>query len=306
MAVTELFVLSGVNIEPASLVLNGIVDSRFEDGVEDLALAPDGLVDPTFLATFQQNPRITVESANIAAALGAIGISGLKMTGAVGTKFYFSQVEAGGTRKTGSEHLSLQMIAGMLIPLTLTARQGAEARFAFAAAPQYDGTNDPIIIAVSQALPSIAAFTTAFTVGPVSINGSALAGVQETRVDFGLDLFTSYGDGDIWPTLVAIRRRAPSITIRCTKMSAINTFGLVGAAQGETDSIIYFRKKADGGANVANATAEHVSLTIADGKINCRTLGGGVDEEAAAETVITPKWDGTNAIIAVSTATAIA
>lgn len=306
MSVGELYVLSGVNINPVSTVLNGIADLQYEDGAEEIVLGADGSVDPTFVSVFQQTPRFRFTTFNLAAALAQVGISGLGIAATPGLDLWFAQVDDLGTRLGASSHLKCAMVSGLMYPTELIAPHGGEARLSYEVVPQYDGSNNPFTFTANQSLPTIAALTTVWTCGPVVINGTQLAGVEEIRVDFGITLFTRAGDGDVWPTFVAIRTRQPRIRVRCSKISALTSFGLTGVAQGATDSLIYFRAKADAGANVPDGTASHVKLAIDDGKIACRAVSGSGDEAASGEYEIVPKADSAgNPIIAVSTGVAI-
>ena len=100
--------------------------------------------------------------------------------------------------------------------------------------------------------------------------------------------------------------RQPSITIRTAEALALNTFGLAGTAQGVTDSVVYFRKKDEGGTVVANATEEHISFTVDEGIITVDDVTGPHGDILGSQVVITPTYDGTNAIMAIDTTAAIA
>ena len=199
----------------------------------------------------------------------------------------------------------MTMKKGLLIPRTLTAPLDSLANLSFEAIASYDESNDPIVIAANQALEGSPAVSEGFVCGPAKINGVALPGVQEITIDFGITELVQAADGQVWPTFVAIMSRRPVITIRCLDVLSLNTFGLSGAAQGDTDSLIYLRKVAEGGLRVADDTAEHISFAIDEGRISVNTIGGGHDSPQASEVKITPTYDGTNDIVAINTATAI-
>jgi hypothetical protein len=87
--------------------------------------------------------------------------------------------------------------------------------------------------------------------------------------------------------------------------SVLSTFGIYGTVQGATDSVFYLRKKLEGSTNTADATAEHISFSVAEGMIQVGPLRGSHPGRVGAQLIITPTYNGSDAIIAISTATAI-
>ena len=99
--------------------------------------------------------------------------------------------------------------------------------------------------------------------------------------------------------------RKPKITIKTTDVISLSTFGLSGVAQGGTDSVIYLRKVAEGGARVQDGTAEHISFTVDEGMITVTGIDANDGEVANSTIEITPTFDGKNDILAIGTAVAI-
>ena len=87
---------------------------------------------------------------------------------------------------------------------------------------------------------------------------------------------------------------------------SLNTFGLDGTAQGATDSYVYFKKVAEGGTRVADATAEHIKFNVDEGIITVDSTDADDGGIATSTVRITTTYDGTNAPIVVSTTSAIA
>jgi hypothetical protein len=286
-----------------------ITDFSISTAIQELLLGSDGAVDPTFVAVGEQRPRAAFTTSMLATVLAKCGISGLAIAADVdefGADMFFKKVVEGGTRETGSNHLRLRIAKGLLVPRTLNAPHNGLATLGLELIATHDGTNNPIVIATSQALAGTAGVSEAFTAGPVYINGVQLEGVQNISIDFGITEMVLGSDGLVWPTYVAILDRKPVIRVRTIDALALNTFGLTGAAQGITDSLIYLRKISQGGTRVANATAEHIKVSVDEGLISVDTVRGSHPNQLESEVTIRPTYDDANAILAVTTASAIA
>ena len=314
MSVSNLWVPYAVSLNTATLGAGAVLLDQiqnFEDdpGINLVVASGDGQVDPTYVAVMSQRPTMSFGSSALATILGACGISGavIDADGTYpGLVAWYQKMAEGGIRASGSAHLKMTAKEGLLIPTSVTAQQDGTAMVSVQAGLTYDGTNAPIVVADSQALSGSPAVGEMFTVGPVSINGATLEGIQSISFDPGLSLVFGAGDGDVWPTYVSVQARRPRISVVTTDVSALATLGISGAAQGASDSVVWFRKKAEGGTLTADATAEHISLTMDDGMAIPGRGSVTQDGHATREVTLVPSWDGTNAIIVISTAAAIA
>lgn len=95
------------------------------------------------------------------------------------------------------------------------------------------------------------------------------------------------------------------MVITTTNVDQVATMGLFAAQSGTTGngSKIFFRKMLSGSTRVPDATAQHVGLTMVSGMIFARRINGA---KAMAEIELVPTINGTDPMIAVATATAIA
>jgi hypothetical protein len=311
MPVTSLHTLFGVNVDNASAAaffISQINQWGFDAGIQELIAASDGDVDPTFAAVGQQAPRLSFTTSKIATVLAQIGISGLAIAADVdefGVEAYLQKVTEGGTRAGASSHIKLTIKEGILIPRSISASQNQMAQMAIDALATYDGTNNPVVIATGQSLAGTTGISEAFTVGPVWVNGAQINAVQSINVNFGIQEVLSYADGEVWPTHVFIMSRRPSITITSFDVAQLNTLTLSGAAQGSTDSHVYLRKISENGTRVADNTAEHIQFSMDDGRVSVTNIGASQDAPHVASLTLTPTYDGSNAIFAISTAIAI-
>ena len=302
MAVERAFTGYAVDID--SVLFDQITAQAVSAELNEILLSGDGSVYNQYAAIGQVNSLFNLTTTAIAVALAKAGLEGFKIeAGSVATAF-FQQYKKGGTREGVSKHVKMVINEGMIIPRQITVANNGVATISYDIVCTFDGTNEPIVITKDQSLTGVPAVTEAFTVGPVNINGVAITGVQSITIDFGINLITLGGEGEGYPTFVAIDKTAPTITIETTDADQLDDIDLAGVAQGGTDSVIYLRKIDEGSNRVLDATAEHISFTIDEGRIN--VSGANAPGGMATTTIrIVPTWDGTNAVLVINTAVAI-
>jgi hypothetical protein len=281
--------------------INQISAEDLDTGIEEVYAAGDGRVDPNFVAAILQAPRGTLSTMAIVRALGFVPMAGLAINGtAIG--FYFQQYAQGSTRDANGA-LKVSMDDGLIVPVSIEADQRQASITYEVIGRTNDGTTNPLAVAIDQALPALTAADQWFVAGPASINGTAIDSVETVRVDFGIQTISVASNGLPYPRFVAVQARQPSIVIGCRDPELLNTLGVGGVAQGVTDSLVYLRKCAANGARVADNVAEHLKLSIDQGRIQVSRLGGA---EGNCEVRISPTYDGTADIVAVTAGAAIA
>jgi len=316
MSVNALHTLYAVDVDPITesnaVFIDQVSNFSIDPAIQEVLAAADGQVDPTFVAAIGQSPRITFTSSALATLLAEMSnaflTSGIKINSDVthdGLDCFFQQLAEGSTRASGAAHFKMTINEGLLVPRQISVAQGGLATMGLEGIVTYDGTNDPIVLADSQSLIGSPSVDELFTLGPISINGSQLTAVQSLTIDPGIVEVVAIGDGDKWATYAAIMSRAPMITIQTLDVTALSTFGITGTAQTATDTILYLRKLAEGGTHVADATAQHIKITIDEGMIRCGPALASHGATAGIQVNIRPTYDGTNGILVVDPASAI-
>ena len=310
MAITNMFTLCIINLNRTTDVLLGqMVDQNIGLGISRFLEGSDGEVDNRYVSINEQKPMIGFTTTAIATALGLAGISGVGIDVDVpltlgSLEAFFQLLVEGGTRAATATKLTIN--EGILIPRSLSASQGAVAKLSMEAHATYDGTNNPIVLLASQTIPTITpGVAELFTLGPVQINGVAVNGVTDLSVEFGIELIVEGSDGEPWPRFVAIMRRSPSISFTTPDAGLLTTLGISGKAQGATDSVVYFRKIAEGGTRKLDATAEHIKISIDEGIINVEDASASHGSTYGLRCTITPTFDGTAAVLVIDAASAI-
>lgn len=285
-------------------LIDQIREQSVDSGLREIILGGDGAVDPTYAALMDIDPKMTFQTTAIAEFLAVCGINGLAISSNV--VLYYQKTTEDGIRTAGSNHKSVTVAAGMVIPRTISARQGGEALLTFdIIIRSTDGLTAPFTMASSVALPAGATVAALWTLGPWKLNGTMQEGSQSLDLDFGLRERVMKHSGHVYPYRIHIEERRPKLRLRTTDVAFWHG-NAAGVAQGATASIAWFRKMAREGARVAAGTSEHISATVYDGIWKPTRASGSHPSEQMVDVEIEPISDGTNAIIGLSAAAAIA
>jgi len=293
-----------VDCATPDVTFGGVTNWSLTTGLARQIAASGGEVDPTFAAVMDIRPSVGFTTRQLT-ALSSFGIAGAEITN---LDAWVQKLVKYGTRAGATSHTKLTIPTGMCVPRTLSAAQGQIATLGMEAiAISSDGTTAAATVTVAQNLPTGGLTSLAWTLGPIVVNGTTIE-CESVTVDFGINLIVTGSGGQVYPTFIAVMDRRP--TIRCTSkdLDTINTLysaGVFAVAQGATDSVVYFRKLAANGTRVADATAEHIKLTVDDGLISLDAGSLQQGDISSVDFVIEPISDGSNAIIVVSTASAI-
>jgi len=316
MAIGNLWGIYGVTVGKSEAVqLGGITDVSGPTGTVITDQATSGSVYPRFQAISGHAPTFNFTTLGIAAALAQAGAAGLQIEDSgipSGLIFYGQKWTEGGARTAGATAYSYTITKGFLAPGTLSASGQGDATLNYTATAVYDGTADIIEINDAGTCPTVTD-TERFALGPVTLESLALDGVTNLDIDFGITLEVRQDLSDVNPTWVSIKEIRPVITLRgsditwakSTDASPTGDIPPTGLAMTHTNTTIYLRKRAEGGTFELDATAEHVKITAA-GLITVDTSFSGSGNEPAETVLRIPlKYDGTNAPMVITTASAI-
>lgn len=294
-------------LNTAGGLIDGVQSFNYAAGETENQVGADGSVDPTFVAAMQQLGTLDFDTVKLKAALDIIGIDGYTVAAAADT--YWQKMPAGGVRGGASQHIKVTTALGMIIPVGMSASQNGDATVSYQLLPRSsDGLTAPVVATASQSLAGSPTVDELFTLGPVKFGASFIDGITDVAVTFGINVARDTFDGHVYPTIEALDTRAPNIEFTTADLNAVEvTVGRAGAAiSGASPAKVWFRKKAAGGLNVVNATAEHIQLTANEGRLSVVSTDAQHEQYGTARLRITPTHDGSNDIIAVDTAAAIA
>jgi hypothetical protein len=202
------------------------------------------------------------------------------------------------------------MAKGVLIPTRLSCEAHQDAKLDYEATLTTDDTTAPIVQTDSVALPTLVGGNLRYTIGKVTVGGIALTGVTGLDIDFGLTV-SALRDGvtaRIWDEYAWIESMLPRITIRGYGKAWMGAavIPLLGKAAAHADTLIYLRKRASAATFVADATAEHIEISMGGMATIDRIQGASGLKPGESALSITSYYDATNLPIIVTPSHAIA
>lgn len=281
-----------------------IQNQDIKGGAEWFTVHPAGHPAPLFGAISKVRPEISFSTPQIDTVLGALTTWGAAISAKTYQKLSSGVAPYARSATTSYKHTIAQALAfwsNITLPATGEASANVMVR------PIYDGTNSPIAFAGSSALPSgVLVATNEFAAGPVSINGTALDGIQSITISSGTN-FMSKGDASsVYDTYGDLSVGQCVVTIKT--LNRINWSTIILSGLGVTDLTFYAKKWANKSSNsfVANATAEHIlfnSATALARPDDTSASGGDLYSDTMSFLVLAP--DDTTAPLSVTLLSAI-
>lgn len=282
----------------------GIERQEYQAGSKITVKGGSGSVYPTRCHIDNQMPTMSWDTSAIATLLGACGYAGASISADL--VFWLLGLDNDGTRDL-TKSITLTAKAGMVTVDNINANGDDDAVCSVVAHPTYNDTNDIVAFASDATCAASLSTVEAFCAGKVMLNGAELTGINSIQIQFGLEpLREPPTSGGYWPTRGAFSVRASLIRIGTSDAQALRTYALGGTVQAATDSLIYLRKKAQGGTRVANDTAQHIKFSINAGDIGVDTQDGDTSSTMKTSLVITPRKAGATLPIVIDTASVIA
>lgn len=302
MPTSQLYKLSALST-PAGLVPS-LMSRSINPGLEAYVLRGDGRISPLFRATMSQSPMFSATTVAIGAALTAFGSGFYAFSAAV--ELYLAKLVSGGGVGAGAVHAKVGGNKGAILPRRIRAEHGRVATFDFDGYwLSADGIAAPFAYTGSVALPAMAVPAQSYTLGLASINGSALGALKSFELEWGFQEIVHSSGGEMYPTFCCYSAYQPIVRVTTSDPAILATVGVGGVAQGATPSRFHFQKLAPAG-RVAATTAEHIRLSMTAGYFEPGAISEDDDGETTMELTAMPLDDGTNAIMAVSLASAMA
>ena len=292
MSVTELFVPSRVEIDTGSGVdidIDQIESYAYSPGVAGMLLGGAGEVEPSFSAVDGIMPVFSFTTSQVATFLAAIEEDGAIIdtdTGDAGVVIYGAQYEKGKVKKAGAYHMSVTIASGMIIPRSISASTGGPALLTFDVLPlSTDGITSPLSISTTASISSAPTASELYTVGPATVNGSTIGGVQSMNVNFGNGEVRLRADGHVYPTFISLPARRPGAGFSTNKASYLYTLGEGLAIT--TNATLYLTQCSEGGVRATGAN--QISIAFNDGRVE----PAGFDGSMLGVNIV-PTFDGTN------------
>lgn len=235
--------------------ISGVTGQSVDGGEQTLRPLTDGLPDPTHLGIIAKNARLGVSTHDLAALLAITGVKG-----ALGAVTAYDAL-MDGAALSASGATKYYAATAWTLPRTIAVGQDGLAVMAAESIPY--GT--AMAKTTGQALPEfVTAAAKKYSLGPLKIGATQITSLQDINVNFGLSEDIDRGDGGIVPIRVNVSACLPVITGSTLNAAMLANFDVAISSS----IVVYFRKlAADGAGFVADNVAEHISITIASGRI---------------------------------------
>ena len=264
------------SVRPGPVTIRHIENVNPNWNTEEFDVTMGGDATAGFRGSHSAAPVATFDSNNLGTILAVFDVEGVAKcysSGAIDLEWRKGQACGSRVAIASSAHLITRFqTSGFLALERISARQGGIAKGSFRVASAYDGTNAPMVGLASQAITGSGNSTDHYGLGPVSLNGSSLTGVQSFDWDSNLEYENEASDGSDWQDWISIRAVNPMITLRSRNTDLFRTYG--GAGVAVTAGTFYLRKRSAGGGSVANGTSAHIKITTTSGRAYCRQISG--------------------------------
>jgi len=179
--------------------------------------------------------------------------------------------EAYGLRESNASVVHEQVVIqkGFLQWSDISAQQNQVAELSCQLVASYDGVNDPLVFSQS-ALAGSQAVNHLFTLGPIHLNGAALAGLQGYTLSNNAGLNVVFDSGVPFPQYIGIVSFSPTLVARVRYADYMRTIGTRGTAI--TALNVYLRRLAASALAVADGTAQHIKFASTAGTVKARQV----------------------------------
>lgn len=268
MGVSAAYVLHG--LQTASSFYSQIEQLAPATNIDDLIVTPSGHTQPLFVGSNRIKPEFNLTTHQIETLIGELGILGADLSGG-NVDFWLKKTTENATRVADATASHIRMRAAEVFAY-IDEISASHDRIATGSARfhcMYDGTNAPLVPAGSTALSGTPTAAENFVVGPVSINSTAIDGVQDVSIAFNPTVSELGSEGEVFDTFAFMEMIQPVITLTVINPDLWATYGLNGTAL--TNITGYFRKRKNYGENELDASSVHIKYVATRGKIICET-----------------------------------
>lgn len=264
-----------------SFTLNQVDNQSFSPGLQALIATAGGSIDPGLDAIAEQDNRWKFSSRDIQTILTNVNLAtGLEITS--GAKMQFQRRANAGVFASGSAHFVLTSTVGLLFVeefgFEQSSKEGGDLSAQYVAL--YDGTNEPTVVNVSQALVGSPAVNAVHALGPVAIEGAQLTGVTKWRCKTGIEVLVQPADGEGASRIVTIGKRMQTLEIEALNMTFLSTASIGVKRAISTGITAYAQKVLAGGHHVSWGSAAHIAATISQGTYTVDEISGSKGQNA--------------------------
>ncbi|HET6323793.1 MAG TPA: hypothetical protein VFG04_03760 [Planctomycetaceae bacterium] len=287
----------------------GVTNATINAGIKTIEGTGAGQVTPSMVSVITAEPTAQVTLYDIGTLIGnGVNTSPLPFGSGqtcTGVTVWGVRVQEDGTIVTQSGNqvgISYSYAQGLVTFNGATARQGGAATATMTIYPEsVDGVTDPVTVTPNAQLPSVAALTQMYTVGPAEVNSGTIASVNSLDYAANYKVERKASQGQLFPVKTYVSEYKPEITIGGYDASLYSSYGQsTGTALGAGNFAIYLPQLAPNSTRISPSSPQHIKLAGAAGQgmvtVEQATLGPDTGE---ARIKIKPIV-GTNPVISMS------
>lgn len=296
----------------SAIIIGSLIDASAPIEQETISDATAGTFYPEHISVVSQKPSFRYSTFDLPKVIGKFGMIGkdiTKDTGKIGVALY-QALYNNATVAAGSNHRRLVFSESYNYINRISVSHRQDARAECVSLAVYDGTNNPVIIGASVALPTLPASPGRWTIGKIVVDEVEILCKTQVDIEFGINVEQFGCDSDVWDTHLDVADIQPRIVI--TSLDPANFkdssgVPLAGLAGAHADTTIYLRKRTPTGLGtfVDDATAEHIKITAAGTLQVSEAHNASGNGKATMQMILPLRFDGTNAPMVFDTASAI-
>lgn len=287
MSVATEYVLHNLHL-PTGEDITQLEEHQNNPNVEELTAASAGNPHDHFAATTAVKPDFTCSTSQVKTLLDKFGATSGAATAALtggNIDLYYKKVDNLGLRVAAAtaQHRRFRGTAAMLVLNTLSTDHRGIASIDFRVVFQFDGVNPPLVPAGNLALVGTPQAAQQYTLGPLLVNGVQVPAIVSGRWNAAVNLFADGSESEVYDSYLAAQTVNSLFSFGTLEVGVWDTLGLSGAKvlSGSGGAVWYLRKRDANGMYVANATPEHISISIPHGKaVVLNSSGGGANRLA--------------------------
>ena len=266
---------------------------------------------PENISVTELKQRFTLTTEDVVKCITAFGLFGRKITAAdpkIGVGMNMRRIEVG-AQATGSVHRQLSFPLSYARNTRLSVSHRQDASIDAEIHSIYDGTNAPVVIDDVFPLPTLPASPARYTLGALTVNDVVIGCKTQVDFDFGSSVDSFGCDSQHYDTNLNVDQIAPMVTITSLDpknfaAAAATLTGMVGTHS--TCNAILRKRTPSKGTYIADATAEHISITFSGVILPTDAFSASGNQKGQSQFKIETAFDGTNAPFIFDTAYAIA
>lgn len=239
----------------------------YNDSAQIIIDRASGGADPAKIYLGNMEPIITLQTTDIASAIGLNSgtfISAGVCVNSASTTIPLAKRADCGVLTSGGAHTSFVGNSVICIPTQFEVRQDTEDGATCSMEVRFrssDGITAPITMSNTATLAS-SSHSISYGLGKAFVDDTALDFLTGIVVNPGIQLLIQRTGGGIYPTAHYIQFREPTIDLMVENAAVATTF-INRYGSGNVAVRAFFRKRADGGTYVADATAGHIKFSFA-------------------------------------------